>query len=144
MRRIFLLFLLSTLSLSAQETSPKIYFIYNASGTLAGELNYLYGKYFLDEHCELCDITHSTVSAKPEWKEWIGALKCENYVLHTNEAKAMNIDVTQFVLPVVLIDRGNGLEELVSKNEMAECGKGVLPFGELFYRNLNAVGVSCK
>lgn len=144
MRRIVLLFFLSTLSLSAQETSPKIYFIYNASGTMAGELNYLYGKYFLDEHCELCDITHSTVSAKPEWKEWIGSLKCENYVLHTNEAKAMNIDVTQFVLPVVLIDRGNGLEELVSKNEMAKCGKGVLPFGELFYRNLNAVGVSCK
>ena len=144
MHRIVLLLLLSTLSLSAQETHPKIYFIYNASGTLAGELNYLYGKYFLDEHCELCDITHSTVSAKPEWKEWIGSLKCENYVLHTNEAKAINIDFTQFVLPVVLIDRGNGLEELVSKNEMAECGKGVLPFGELFYRNLNAVGVSCK
>ena len=144
MRRIVLFLLLSTLSLSGQESLPKIYFIYNASGTLAGELNYLYGKYFLDEHCELCDITHSTVSAKPEWKEWIGSLKCENYVLHTNEAKAMNIDVTQFVLPVVLIDRGNGLEELVSKNEMAECGKGVLPFGELFYRNLNAVGVSCK
>ena len=144
MRRIFLLFFLSTLFLSAQETPPKIYFIYNASGTMAGELNYLYGKYFLDEHCELCDITHSTVSAKPEWKEWIGSLKCENFVLHTNEAKAMNIDVTQFVLPVVLIDRGKGLEELVSKNEMAECGKGVLPFGELFYRNLSAVGVSCK
>ena len=143
MRRIFLLFFLSTLFLSAQETPPKIYFIYNASGTIAGELNYLYGKYFLDEHCELCDITHSTVSAKPEWKEWIGSLKCENYVLHTNEAKAMNIDVTQFVLPVVLIDRGDGLEELVSKNEMAECGKGVEAFVALFYRKLDQFGFSC-
>ena len=102
---------------------------------MAGELNYLYGKYFLDEHCELCDITHSTVSAKPEWKEWIGALKCENYVLHTNEAKAMDIDFTQFVLPVVLLDRGNGLEELVSKNEMAECGKGVEAFGASFIKS---------
>jgi len=143
MRRIVLLFLLSTLSLGAQEISPKVYFVYNASGTLAGELNYLYGKYFLDEHCELCDITHSTVSAKPEWKEWIGALKCENYVLHTNEAKAMNIDFSQFVLPVVLLDRGNGLEELVSKNEMAECGKGVEAFGALFYRKLDQFGFSC-
>ena len=110
---------------------------------MAGELNYLYGKYFLDEHCELCDITHSTVSAKPEWKEWIGALKCENYVLHTNEAKAMDIDFTQFVLPVVLLDRGNGLEELVSKNEMAECGKGVEAFGALFYQKLDQFGFSC-
>lgn len=110
---------------------------------MAGELNYLYGKYFLDEHCELCDITHSTVSAKPEWKEWIGALKCENYVLHTNEAKAKNIDFTQFVLPVVLLDRGNGLEELVSKNELSECGKGVEAFGVLFYRKLDEFGLSC-
>ena len=143
MRRIVLFLLLSTLSLSGQESLPKIYFIYNASGTLAGELNYLYGKYFLDEHCELCDITHSTVSAKPEWKEWIGSLKCENYVLHTNEAKAMNIDFTQFVLPAVLIDRGNGLEELVSKNDMAECGKGVEAFGVLFYRKLDQFALSC-
>lgn len=144
MRHIFLVLLLSTLSLSAQESSPKIYFIYNASSTLAGELNYLYGKYFLDEHCELCDITHSTVSAKPEWKEWIGTLKYENYVLHTNEASAMNIDFSPFVLPAVLIDRGNGLEELISKSEMAQSGKVVTSFSELFYRNLNALGLSYK
>ena len=143
MRRIVFLFLLSTLSLSAQEISPKVYFIYNASGTLAGELNYLYGKYFLDEHCELCDITHSTVSAKPEWKTWISALKCENYVLHTNEANEMKVDYSAFELPVVLVDRGNGMEELVTKKEMADSGKGVEAFGVLFYRKLDEFGLSC-
>ena len=143
MRRIVLLLLLSTLSLSAQETSPKVYFIYNASGTLAGELNYLYGKYFLDEHCELCDITHSTVSAKPEWKTWISALKCENYVLHTNEANEMKVDYSAFELPVVLVDRGDGMEELVTKKEMADSGKGVEAFGVLFYRKLDEFGLSC-
>jgi hypothetical protein len=143
MRCIVFLFLLSTLSLSAQEISPKVYFIYNASGTLAGELNYLYGKYFLDEHCELCDITHSTVSAKPEWKTWISALKCENYVLHTNEANEMKVDYSAFELPVVLVDRGNGMEELVTKKEMADSGKGVEAFGVLFYRKLDEFGLSC-
>jgi hypothetical protein len=143
MRLIVFLFLLNTLSLSAQEISPKVYFIYNASGTLAGELNYLYGKYFLDEHCELCDITHSTVSAKPEWKTWISALKCENYVLHTNEANEMKVDYSAFELPVVLVDRGNGMEELVTKKEMADSGKGVEAFGVLFYRKLDEFGLSC-
>jgi len=143
MRCIVFLFLLSTLSLSAQEISPKVYFIYNASGTLAGELNYLYGKYFLDEHCELCDITHSTVSAKPEWKTWISALKCENYVLHTNEANEMKVDYSAFELPVVLVDRGDGMEELVTKKEMADSGKGVEAFGVLFYRKLDEFGLSC-
>jgi len=55
----------------------------------------------------------------------------------------MNIDFSQFVLPVVLLDRDNGLEELVSKNEMAECGKGVEAFGALFYRKLDQFGFSC-
>lgn len=143
MLRILLFLTLLTTSLSGQSSDPKIYFIYNASGTLGGELTYLYGKYFQDEHCELCDITHGTVSAKPEWKAWISALKCENYVLHTNEAEEMNVDYSRFELPVVLVDRGNGLEELVTKEEMADSGKGVEAFGALFYRKLDQFGLSC-
>jgi hypothetical protein len=143
MLRVLLILTFSLSSLYAQSNEPKIYFIYNASGTLGGELTYLYGKYFQDEHCELCDITHGTVSAKPEWKAWIGALKCENYVLHTNEAQEMNVDYSGFELPVVLVDRGNGLEELVTKKEMAASGKGVEAFGALFYRKLDQFGLSC-
>ena len=143
MLRILLFLTLSLPSLYAQSSEPKFYFIYNASGTLGGELTYLYGKYFQDEHCELCDITHSTVSAKPEWKAWISALKCENYVLHTNEAEEMKVDYSSFELPVVLVDRGNGLEELVTKKEMAQSGKGVEAFGVLFYRKLDQFGLSC-
>lgn len=143
MLRILLFLTLSLPSLHAQSSEPKFYFIYNASGTLGGELTYLYGKYFQDEHCELCDITHSTVSAKPEWKAWISALKCENYVLHTNEAEEMKVDYSSFELPVVLVDRGNGLEELVTKKEMADSGKGVEAFVVLFYRKLDQFGLSC-
>jgi len=143
MLRFLLILVLSTSSLNAQSKEPKIYFIYNASGTIAGELNYLYGKYFRDEHCELCDITHSAVSAKPEWKAWISALKCESYVLHTNEADQMKIDYSDFELPVVLVDRGKGLEELVTKKEMAQSGKGVNAFGQLFYRKLGQFALSC-
>lgn len=126
-----------------EEQGPKIYFIYNASGTLGGELNYLYGKYFQDEHCELCDITHGTFSAKPEWKEWVQTLSCEYHVLHTNEAEAMKVDYSQFTLPVVLVDRGQGLEELVSKKEMHESGKGVDAFIQLFTRKQRELGISC-
>lgn len=143
MLRILVILTLSLSSLCAQSNEPKFYFIYNASGTLGGELTYLYGKYFQDEHCELCDITHSTVSAKPEWKAWISALKCENYVLHTNEAEDMRVDYSVFELPVVLVDRGNGLEELVTKKEMADSGKGVEAFGALFYQKLDQFGLSC-
>ena len=139
-----LLFTLSLGTVCAQEhQSPKIYFIYNASGTVGGELNYLYGKYFQDEHCELCDITHGTFSAKPEWKEWVATLNCEHYVLHTNEAREMNVNYSGFNLPVVLVDRGKGLEELVSKKEMRESGKGVDAFITLFNKKQREFGITC-
>ena len=144
MRRLVLLLLLSTLSLSAQESSPKVYFIYNASGTLGGELNYLYGKLFQDEHCELCDITHNALSAKPEWKEWIASLSCENYVLHTNEATELGIDFSSFTLPVVLVDKGQGLEVLVSKDEMAKAGNDVRAFSRLFLLKMEEKEVQCE
>jgi hypothetical protein len=135
---------MASLCLEAQNTTPKIYFIYNASGTIGGEISYLYGKYFQNQHCELCDITHSSVSAKPEWKAWIRGLKCENHVLHTNEAEEMGIDFSEFVLPVVLIERGHGLEELISKKDMAQSGKRVDAFSQLFFKKLNEFGLECK
>ena len=144
-RSILALFLaVASLSSEAQNTSPKIYFIYNASGTIGGEISYLYGKYLKNQHCELCDITHSTVSAKPEWRAWISALKCENYVLHTNEAEEMRINFSGFALPVVLIERGNGLEELISKKEKAESGKEVHKFKDLFVKKTNEFGLDCE
>ena len=144
-RSVFVFFIvMASLCLEAQNTTPKIYFIYNASGTIGGEISYLYGKYFQNQHCELCDITHSSVSAKPEWKAWISNLSCENYVLHTNEAEKMSIDFSGFTLPVVLIERGNGLEELISKKDMAQSGKGVDAFSQLFLKKLNEFGLDCQ
>ena len=144
-RLIFVLSIgITSFCLEAQNTTPKVYFIYNASGTIGGEISYLYGKYFQNQHCELCDITHSSVSAKPEWKAWISSLSCENYVLHTNEAEQRSIDFSGFTLPVVLIERGNGLEELISKKDMAQSGKGVDAFSQLFFKKLNEFGLDCQ
>lgn len=144
-RLIFVLFIgITSVCLKAQNTTPKVYFIYNASSTIGGEISYLYGKYFQNQHCELCDITHSSVSAKPEWKAWISSLSCENYVLHTNEAEQMSIDFSGFTLPVVLIERGNVLEELNSKKDMAQSGKGVDAFSQLFFKKLNEFGLDCQ
>jgi hypothetical protein len=42
--------------------------IYNAEGTLRGELTYWVGARLGREHCGLCDITHGSVREKAEWK----------------------------------------------------------------------------
>ena len=123
---------------------PQIYFVYNAKGSLAGELNYLYGKYFQDEHCALCDITHGTFSAKPEWKAWEATLTCTHEVLHIDEAEALGLDLSSFTLPVVLLQHGSGLEELVSASDMTEAGKEVADFIRLFETKAEQFGVSCN
>ena len=42
----------------------KIYCIYNAEGSIFGELKYFYNKYIRDIKCSMCDITHNTLSEK--------------------------------------------------------------------------------
>ena len=42
--------------------------VYDADGTIVGELSYWVGARFGVRHCSLCDITHSLFSEKPEWK----------------------------------------------------------------------------
>ena len=42
----------------------KIYCIYNAEGTLKGELKYIYHKYINNIKCSMCEITHSAISQK--------------------------------------------------------------------------------
>tara|TARA_B100001057_G_scaffold425961_1_gene449754 strand:+ start:406 stop:771 length:366 start_codon:yes stop_codon:yes gene_type:complete len=47
----------------------KIYCIYNANGSIKGELKYLYEKYFKNINCSMCDITHNTFMQKKSWKD---------------------------------------------------------------------------
>lgn len=42
--------------------------VYNADGTIRGELAYWVGKRLGRAHCALCDITHGSVKERPEWK----------------------------------------------------------------------------
>ena len=45
----------------------KIYCIYDAEGSIFGEIRYLYNKYIKDIKCSMCDITHNSFSEKNEW-----------------------------------------------------------------------------
>lgn len=41
--------------------------VYDADGTLRGELSYWIGARLGRRHCSLCDITHGSVRRRPEW-----------------------------------------------------------------------------
>ena len=94
----------------------KIYCIYNAEGSVKGELIYLYKKYFKDIKCSMCDITHSTFSQKKKWKN-----KCLTFPL---EIKCLHLDELPSDIKILVDDKTpcvvaqiNSTNKIIIKNE---------------------------
>ncbi|WP_061963158.1 hypothetical protein [Demequina aurantiaca] len=62
--------------------------IYDADGGVRGELTYVVGHLIGTKHCALCDITHSPIRRKPEWKAMVARLGVPFRLLHRNEMPA--------------------------------------------------------
>ena len=83
--------------------------VYDADGTLRGELAYWIGARLGRRHCSLCDITHSPVRRKPEWDRMVARLGRPIVLLHRNELDpALEAAVREIALPVVVAHHANG------------------------------------
>lgn len=102
-------------------TIPRLVGVYNASGTLTGELAYLVGARFGRAHCALCDITHGRVRARPEWRVCQGGLPVPFDTHHHND-QPDQVRRAYDIAPVVLADTGNGLVVLLGPHELPRCG----------------------
>ena len=63
----------------------KLVGIYNAKGSLIGELQYFWGKIRGTAHCALCDITHGKLKEKASFKECKQGLEVPFELLHLDE-----------------------------------------------------------
>ena len=65
--------------------TPRYFAIYDADGTLSGELGYALGKLAGTRHCALCDISHGwNPIGKAGWRKDSG-LSCKLQWLHRDE-----------------------------------------------------------
>jgi len=94
--------------------------IYNADGTLLGELAYVVRKYTGRGHCELCDITHGTLRRKPEWDSACARSGLEIDLLHRDEAYAEQLRPAG-PLPAVIAADGSGWRLVAARAELATC-----------------------
>jgi hypothetical protein len=97
--------------------------VYNADGTLRGELAYVVGKMLGRAHCGLCDITHGAVSEKAEWKACRTALPVQFDTFHRNDQPDEARPLTDGRLPAVLADTAAGYVYLLGPDELDACGK---------------------
>eukprot|EP00996_Jenningsia_fusiforme_P004034 NODE_4836_length_754_cov_44.449645_g4484_i0.p1 GENE.NODE_4836_length_754_cov_44.449645_g4484_i0~~NODE_4836_length_754_cov_44.449645_g4484_i0.p1 ORF type:complete len:124 (+),score=17.24 NODE_4836_length_754_cov_44.449645_g4484_i0:136-507(+) len=101
--------------------------IYNAEGSVWGEVKYAIGKITGSAHCSLCDITHSGISKKPTFVSCIQRLPIPFAAVHLDERSPDYLQLTEGRTPCVVGKRKcDGVWEMVlSSTELDVCQKSV-------------------
>lgn len=100
----------------------KIIGIYNANGSLLGEMRYVFDKIFFKKHCALCDITHGmSYKAKSTWLEQVERFPIPIETLHLDE---ISDDIRQVVadkVPCLVMVEGDSINIVMSTEELQAC-----------------------
>lgn len=115
--------------------------IYNADGGLRGELAYFFGHLVGAAECALCDITHSLIRSKKEWKELEARLEQElghTFVLrHRNETTEAEQLASAGREPCVLIQGDDGnLSMIADWNDLKVANGSVEAFERILRSKL--------
>lgn len=95
--------------------------VYHASGTPWGEISYWVKARFGGAHCSLCDVTHSSVREKPEWKACRATLPVPFETLHLDERDDALAAFTDGRTPCVVAETADGHVMVVTDDELRAC-----------------------
>ena len=123
------------------DDSYQLYAVYDADGTVTGELSYLIGKLRGTRECALCDISHGwNPRGKTEWRE--GQRGASQLIwLHRDEQPEEVREVTGGRLPVVVLVRSNEASVLLDAAALSGCGGDYRQFEALLEQRLGQIGV---
>jgi len=94
--------------------------IYNADGSLLGEISYVLAKYTGRGHCELCDITHGTFRRKRSWNKACEQAGINMELLHRDEATTDQLNAAGDLPAIIKVD-GNTWRLVAGPAELAAC-----------------------
>jgi hypothetical protein len=116
--------------------------VYDAEGTLRGELSYWVGARLGRAHCSLCDITHGTFRERPDWKRCRDALAVGFDTYHLDDQPTAVRDAAEGSAPVVLAETAVGYVVLLGPAELEACAGSVERFQGALDRALSAAGLT--
>ena len=94
--------------------------IYNADGTIGGELSYALAKLARRGSCELCDVTHGwNPRGKRSWKAAVEQSELNLTFIHRDEALPEQLAAAG-QLPAVVIANDDGWRVIMTSSEFAE------------------------
>jgi hypothetical protein len=108
--------------------------VYNARGSVRGELEYAWGRLTERAHCALCDITHRTVRRRPELDRWIESMPAPVDLVHLDERTADVAAASDGRTPCVLAHTSDGLVLLLGPGDLEACAGDVDCFAEALTR----------
>jgi hypothetical protein len=102
--------------------------VYDADGSLRGEVAYWIGARLGRAHCALCDITHSSIRERRDWKECRAQLPVPFDVFHRDDQPPEVRVAAGMNTPYVLADTGSELVVLLDALALEACDGGVDAF----------------
>ena len=87
--------------------------VYDANGTLRGEIAYWIGARLGRRHCSLCEVTHGLFTVKEEWKRCRDGLPVAFDTFHRDDQPEVVRAATGDRAPVVLAETDGGLVVLL-------------------------------
>jgi hypothetical protein len=94
--------------------------VYNADGSLRGELQYVVGRMRGTAHCALCETTHGRIRRRRDFDQACEALDAPLELLHRDELDPEQTAVVTGRLPCILIVDAQP-EILLGPEELEEC-----------------------
>lgn len=124
------------------EVKPQLIGVYKANGGLLGELAYVLGHLVGARECSLCDITHSPVMKKREFKNLEQRLDSEFGIgfrlVHMNERTEAELAASKGREPCVLLQNEDGsLSMFLDFVELKACSGKVSSFEKLVRSRLD-------
>ena len=95
--------------------------IYNAEGSVRGELTYLFAKLSGRAHCALCDITHNWIRPRREFLQAVRTIPVPFAFVHSDTRSEDLRAASRGSVPCVLAQTEADLLLLVSPEEIERC-----------------------
>jgi hypothetical protein len=95
--------------------------VYNADGTIRGELGYWVGARLGRAHCALCDITHGRLRERADWAACRASLPVPFDTYHLDDQPDTVRAAMRDQAPAVVADTDQGLVVLLGPTELDLC-----------------------
>lgn len=117
--------------------------VYDANGSLSGEIAYWVAARLGMKHCALCEITHGLVRPKQEWNRQVESLGVEFKAVHLDEREPVVEEASRGREPCVVAIREDGSADVVvDRDQLASCNGDPARLAELLGRTVGSSGGS--